>query len=97
MQGNWRSQSAAFELRRARDFLSMNGCELKYTVTTAYCELSFFVKAVGKNVPGKTAAKVPNKVDDTHPNQNNFDAQQNRTTTEIAAQNYQTAIVEPSV
>jgi hypothetical protein len=32
LRGNWRSQSAALELRSARDFLSMNNYELFYTV-----------------------------------------------------------------
>jgi hypothetical protein len=43
LRANWRLQSAAFELRCARDFLLMNTCELFYSVHDQECELSFFV------------------------------------------------------
>jgi hypothetical protein len=43
LRANWRLQSAAFELRCARDFLMMNGCELFYSVQDQECELAFFV------------------------------------------------------
>jgi hypothetical protein len=43
LRANWRVQSAAFELRSARDFLQLNGSELYYRVQDRDCELSFFV------------------------------------------------------
>jgi hypothetical protein len=43
LRANWRLQSAAFELRCARDFLMMNACELFYAVRDQECEFSFFV------------------------------------------------------
>ncbi len=43
LRANWRVQSAAFELRSARDFLSLNNSELYYSVQERDCELSFFV------------------------------------------------------
>ncbi|MBC7814388.1 MAG: hypothetical protein H7175_24745 [Burkholderiales bacterium] len=43
---SWRVNSAAFELRRARDFLRMNNCDLVYRAWERHCELSFFVPAI---------------------------------------------------
>jgi hypothetical protein len=43
MQANWREKTAAFELRSARDFLTINGSELFFTHKDRQCELSFFV------------------------------------------------------
>ncbi|MBZ0299483.1 MAG: hypothetical protein K8J31_07085 [Anaerolineae bacterium] len=42
LRANWRVQSAAFELRSARDFLQLNNTELYYSVQDRDCELSFF-------------------------------------------------------
>lgn len=46
LRANWRLQSAAFELRSARDFLVMNGCELHYTIAERECQLAFFLWTV---------------------------------------------------
>ena len=43
LRANWRLQSAAFEMRSAREFLSMNGCDLFYSVRDRECELAFFL------------------------------------------------------
>lgn len=43
LRANWRLQTAAFELRSARDFLLMNACELFYSLHEQECELAFFV------------------------------------------------------
>jgi hypothetical protein len=45
LTGSWRAGSAGFELRRAHDFLTMNGCELVYRVGETHCELAFYVQA----------------------------------------------------
>ncbi|MAS32669.1 MAG: hypothetical protein CL610_01605 [Anaerolineaceae bacterium] len=42
LNANWRLQSAAFELRCARDFLSMCTTDLFYTLHESECELAFF-------------------------------------------------------
>ncbi len=42
----WRNRNCVFELKRARDFLNMNNCELHYTVEGNVCEMAFFVSAV---------------------------------------------------
>lgn len=42
LRANWRVQSAAFELRSARDFLRLNNSELYYSVQDHDCELAFF-------------------------------------------------------
>lgn len=41
--GNWRADTARFELQRAEDFLNMNGCALHYHVTAEHGELAFCV------------------------------------------------------
>ena len=49
LQSNWRSQSTAFELRCAQDFLTMNNTDLCYNVRHDECELAFFIKAAQAN------------------------------------------------
>lgn len=44
----WRTRNAIFELKRARDFLTMNKCELQFTVEENICELAFFVNAIAR-------------------------------------------------
>jgi hypothetical protein len=45
---HWRGRGTAFELLRAQDFLAMNDCPLVYQVVDDYCELAFFIYALGK-------------------------------------------------
>ena len=56
--GNWRAETALFELRRAYDFLSMNGCALRYRVEAEYGELALRIPAAYPTaIPaGQTAA-----------------------------------------
>jgi hypothetical protein len=51
MHKNWRTQNAAFELKRARDFLAMNDCDLHFSQDKDYVELAFFVPALQKPKP----------------------------------------------
>lgn len=55
---DWRARSTVFELKRARDFLAMNNCELTYQVVDEFCELSFFVYAVGKKPSPSTTPRT---------------------------------------
>jgi hypothetical protein len=43
--GNWRAETALFELRRAYDFLLMNGCALHYSINGESGELAFIIPA----------------------------------------------------
>lgn len=43
--GNWRAETALFELKRAYDFLLMNGCALHYQVHADCGELAFIIPA----------------------------------------------------
>ncbi len=53
----WRNRNCVFELKRARDFLRMNNCDLLYTVEGHLCELAFFVPAVALFDQGSGKAK----------------------------------------
>ncbi len=44
---DWRTESAAYELRRAQDFLQMNDCELTLVQGDRCCELGFSVATAG--------------------------------------------------
>lgn len=50
---NWRSQNAAFELKRARDFLAMNQCHLIYRSDAEHGEFAFFVSALTRQAPAE--------------------------------------------
>ncbi len=43
--GNWRAETALFELKRAHDFLTMNGCTLHYHVGADHGEMAFSIPA----------------------------------------------------
>lgn len=43
---NWRMKNALFELRRARDFLTLNSCEIYYGIANDICTMAFFIPAV---------------------------------------------------
>jgi hypothetical protein len=42
---HWRAKDTEFELKMARDFIQLNGCELTLIATASYGEFSFFVRA----------------------------------------------------
>lgn len=44
---HWRAQDTAFELATARDFVSLNGCELTLATTALEGEFVFFVRVAG--------------------------------------------------
>ncbi len=59
LRGNWRMEDTAFELRTAADFVALSGSKLYFQSTGQFCELIFFVYAVGKRPPEPlTAAEV---------------------------------------
>ncbi len=51
LKGNWRLEDTAFELRLASDFITLSGGRLHFQSTEHFCELAFFVYAVGKRPP----------------------------------------------
>ncbi|MBN1965947.1 MAG: hypothetical protein JW910_14950 [Anaerolineae bacterium] len=51
LSGNWRSEDAAFELRTAADFITLNGSHLHLQGTQYFCEMAFFIYALGKRPP----------------------------------------------
>ncbi len=51
LEGNWRLQDTAFELRTAADFIALNGSVLHLQGTEHFCEMAFFIYAVGKRPP----------------------------------------------
>lgn len=55
LTGNWRTENTAFELRRAADFLAMNGCTLHYTLSGGTAEFAFFVPALARSSPPANA------------------------------------------
>lgn len=63
--GNWRADAALFELQRAEDFLTMNGCALHYTITSEHGELAFCVPAVSATDTFSASAPVLATDDDT--------------------------------
>lgn len=59
LTGNWRLEDTAFELRLANDFVTLSGSKLHFQGTAQFCELAFFVYAVGKRPPDPlTSAEV---------------------------------------
>ena len=51
LSGNWRLEDTAFELRTAADFIALSGSQLHLQGTERFCEMAFFVYAVGKRPP----------------------------------------------
>ncbi len=51
LDGNWRLEDTAFELRTAADFITLSGSQLHLQGTEQFCEMAFFVYAVGKRPP----------------------------------------------
>ena len=51
LKGNWRLEDTAFELRLANDFITLSGSKIHFQSTEHFCELAFFVYAVGKRPP----------------------------------------------
>ncbi|MBN2472630.1 MAG: hypothetical protein JXN59_18040 [Anaerolineae bacterium] len=51
LKGNWRLEDTAFELRLAHDFITLSGGKLHFQSTESFCELAFFVYALGKRPP----------------------------------------------
>jgi hypothetical protein len=74
---DWRTESAAYELDRAQDFLEMNDCKLTYERGDGFCDLVFALPAARKTHQQDAAAvKVNddtqlappvNDADETHP------------------------------
>ena len=64
MTTDWRTESAAYELQRARDFLEMNDCELAYVSGMGYSELAFSVAAVGPEHQNEDSSVLA--IDETH-------------------------------
>jgi hypothetical protein len=63
--GNWRSETALFELQRADDFLTMNGCTLYYRLEPDYGELAFLIPAAYPADKSTSATAVLSDEDDT--------------------------------
>ncbi len=51
LSGNWRLEDSAFELRLANDFVALSGSQLHLQGTEHFCEMAFFVYAVGQRPP----------------------------------------------
>lgn len=73
---DWRTESTAYELRRAQDFLEMNDSTLNYASGDGYGELSFFLPVVGAafHHSGTTATQIEDETlaakpteEETHP------------------------------
>jgi hypothetical protein len=62
---DWRTESAAYELQRAQDFLEMNDYALTYTRGETYCELGFFVTVVAAARSSSNAITDTQPIDDT--------------------------------
>jgi hypothetical protein len=51
LNGNWRLEDTAFELKTAADFILLSGSQLHLQGTDNFCEMAFFVYAVGHRPP----------------------------------------------
>lgn len=65
LASNWRAEIALFELRRAEDFLAMNGCALHYSLGDDYGELAFCVPTARAATHGEDALPTLVFDDDT--------------------------------
>lgn len=66
LDGNWRLEDTAFELRTAADFIALSGSKLHIQGTEQFCEMAFFVYAVGKRPPEpfkRTEISAPPPID----------------------------------
>jgi len=61
---HWRAEHLSFELLCARDFLTMNGIDLHYTVSPRHCSLTFAIPTVRDKW---TRRLKPSSLQPTHP------------------------------
>ncbi|MFC1961398.1 hypothetical protein ACFLYO_11900, partial [Chloroflexota bacterium] len=51
LSGNWRLENTSFEIRTAADFVALSGSQLHLQGSETFCEMAFFVYAIGHRPP----------------------------------------------
>lgn len=57
LSGNWRLENTSFEIRTAADFVALSGSQLHLQGSETFCEMAFFVYAIGQRPPEPLRAR----------------------------------------